>query len=581
MSENRLPRPLRAALLCLLASLLGACGGPEAPPTPPVAAHEALAAHSAEFERGVVQVTDGVHVAIGFGLANSILIEGDDGVVVVDTMESIEAGREVREAFRAITPKPVRAIVYTHNHTDHVFGSPAFADAGEPPPTVFAHETTEYYIDRIVNVIRPAIYQRSMRMFGNHLPEDVVLNAGIGPFLATGHGGGTLGLLRPTRTFADRLEVRVAGVELVLVHAPGETNDQLFVWLPGKRVLLPGDNFYRAFPNLYTIRGTLYRDVLQWVASLDAMRARRPAFLVPSHTRPLAGEERIAGALTDYRDAIQYVHDQTIRGINQGRTPDELAGSIALPPHLAESPFLQPFYGTVEWSVRAIFDGYLGWFDGRAAHLSPLEPAERARRLADLAREGRPLPEAARAALDAGDLRWAAELADAWTVLEPDSREARLGLAAALRGLGEQHPSANGRHYYLTQALEAEGSVEVAQPDPSTFPRELVQSFPIAGILRAMAVQLDPVRSAEVDTIVGFRFPDVDEAWTMHVRRGVAEIQPVFPERPDVAVTVESGVWKDLLTGRRNPALTLASSDVQVEGGTLDLVAFLRLFSQD
>jgi alkyl sulfatase BDS1-like metallo-beta-lactamase superfamily hydrolase len=510
-------------LLCLAGAALAlACSDAPPPPAPPVSSPEDLAAHSAEFERGVVEVTDGVHVAIGFGLANSILIEGDDGVIVVDTMESIEAGREVREAFREITPDPVRAIVFTHNHTDHVFGSPAFADPGEPPPAVFAHETTEYYIDRIVNVIRPAIYQRSMRMFGNYLPEEYVLNAGIGPFLATGHGGGTLGLLRPTDTFSDRLEVEVAGVRMVLVHAPGETNDQLFVWLPDKRVLLPGDNFYRSFPNLYTIRG-----------------------------------------------------------INRGLTPDELAAAIALPPHLATSPFLQPFYGTVEWSVRAIFDGYLGWFDGRAAHLSPLAPTEKAERMAALAQEGRSLPEAAKAALAAGDLRWAAELADSWTVLEPESEEARLALAGALRGLGGRHPSANGRHYYLTQALEAEGAVEVAQPDPTTFPQELVYSFPISGILRSMSVQLDPHESADVDTVVGFRFPDVDEAYTMHVRRGVAEVQPVFPADPDLTVTVDSRVWKDLLTGRRNAALTLASSEVAVEGSTLDLVAFLRLFAPD
>ena len=350
------------------------------------------------------------------------------------------------------------------------------------------------------------------------------------------------------------------------------------MWLPEKRVLLPGDNFYRAFPNLYTIRGTLYRDVLQWVESLDRMRERRPEHLVPSHTRPLSGADAIHAALTDYRDAIQFVHDQTIRGINRGLTPDEIAGSLELPEHLRQSPFLQPFYGTVEWSSRSVFTGYLGWFDGNAAHLAPLSRSEQAARMAALASGGSTLLDAARAALDADDARWAAQLADHAVALDPQDAEARAVLASALRRLGETHPSANGRHYYLTQALEAAGDLAVEDPDPSQFPVELIHGFPLSGILRAMSVNLDPEKSADVDTVVGFRFPDVGESWTVHVRRGVAEIQPRFPDEPDVSVTVNSTVWKELLAGLRNPALTLASDDIEVEGGRLALVSFLALF---
>ena len=152
-----------------------------------------------------------------------------------------------------------------------------------------------------------------------------------------------------------------------------------------KKLLLPGDNVYKAFPNLYTIRGTLDRDVLEWARSIDRMRALRPDHLAPSHTRPVSGAERIQGILTAYRDAIQYVHDQTIRGMNQGLTPDELVDRIELPPHLKSHPYLQEYYGTVEWSVRAVFSGYLGWFDGDTAPLSPASPHERAERMAELA----------------------------------------------------------------------------------------------------------------------------------------------------------------------------------------------------
>lgn len=545
----------------------------------PQAAYDApaaLAEHSQEFEPELIQVTERVHVAVGYGLANSILIEGDDGVIVVDTLESVEAAERVKELFDGVTTKPVRAIVYTHNHADHIFGARAFVSAGGIP--VYAHESTNRYIDRIANVIRPVIYRRSMRMFGNLLPAEAVLNAGIGPFLATGHGGGTPGLIRPDRTFADRLELAIAGVRLELVHAPGETPDQLFVWLPEERVLLPGDNFYRSFPNLYTIRGTLYRDVLDWVASLDAMRERRPLHLVPSHTRPLHGEEVVLAALTDYRDAIQYVHDQTVRGMNRGLGPDELVASVELPPHLAASPYLQEFYGTVEWSVRSIFAGYLGWFDGNAAHLSPRPRRAQAERMAELAGGPGALRERAGRALAEGQLQWAAELADHLVTLDPGDREARRLGATALRGLGEAHRSANGRHYYLTQALEMTGELQIEGDGRGSASAELLHSLPLRGFFSAMSVSLDPEASRDVDRVVGFRFPDAGEDWTVHVRRGVAEIRPGLPEKPEILVTLAATVWKEMLAGLRSPALTLASGEIRVEGGRLDLIGFLRLF---
>jgi alkyl sulfatase BDS1-like metallo-beta-lactamase superfamily hydrolase len=569
------------AMLVVAITGLAACGGPEPAPAPlDVGSNAGLAAHTAEFERRIYDVTDGVHVAVGYGLANSILIEGTDGVIIVDTLESVEAAERVKADFDKITTKPVKAIIYTHNHADHIFGARAFVSGDVPP--IYAHDTTTYYIDRVVSVLRPAIYRRSMRMFGNYLPEGGVLNAGIGPALHAGHGGGTPGLIRPTRTFADEHEMEVAGVKIRLVHAPGETNDQLFVWLPDERVLMPGDNFYKSFPNLYTIRGTPYRDVLGWVASLDTMRAYTPAHLVPSHTRPISGEERIRVALTDYRDAIQFVHDQTVRGINKGLGPDELVTFVRLPPHLAKSPYLQEYYGTVEWSVRSIFTGYLGWYGGDATNLSPLNPDERARRLAELAGGNGALEAAARNALAAGDYQWAAELADGLVRVAGDSSAGRaLQLKAeALTRLGERHRSANGRHYYLTQALELTDVVEITGQDLDQVPLEQIASAPLGGIMNAMAVHLVAEKSLETDRIVGFRFPDVGEAYTIHVRRGIADVQPVFPADPEIAVTVDSTVWKEILVGRRNPVVAFASGEVEIEGSTLDLVNFLRLFER-
>jgi alkyl sulfatase BDS1-like metallo-beta-lactamase superfamily hydrolase len=535
---------------------------------------------TAEFEKAVIEVTDGVHQAVGFGLANSILVEGDDCVFIVDVMASVETARAVKAEFDKITDKPIRALVYTHNHADHVFGGRGFVPEGDVD--VYAHETTESYIDRVVSIIRPIISTRSERMFGNQLPAegpDAFVNAGIGRFLEIGRGGDTLGLIRPNRSFADQLDIELCGVQVRLVHAPGETNDQLFVWLPEKRLLMPGDNVYKAFPNLYTIRGTLYRDVLEWVKSIDRMRDLRPEHLAPSHTRPVSGADRIDEILTAYRDAIQYVHDQTIRGMNQGLTPDELVGSVRLPPHLRDHPYLQEFYGTVEWSVRSIFSGYLGWFSGDTATLSPASPGERARGFAELAGGEEALVAATQRALEREQYAWAAELASHLVRLDPGSEPAKRLEAAALRALGHRNPSPNGRNYYLTRALELEGEVAVeADREIGESVRSVLDSIPIGNFMAAMPTNLDPEKSADTDLVVGFRFPDAGESYSIHVRRGVAELRPDFPERADVAVTVDSGVWRDLVVGLRNPALVFASGDVDIDGSTLDLIGFLRLF---
>ncbi|RMF23553.1 MAG: MBL fold metallo-hydrolase [Deltaproteobacteria bacterium] len=532
-----------------------------------------LAEHSEEFRRRIEHVTDRVHVAIGYGLANSILLVGEDGVIVVDTLGTIEAAREVWNEFRKITDKPLRAIIYTHNHADHVFGARGFAPEADVP--VYAHKTTARYIDRVVSVVRPIIGVRSMRMFGTYLDDAARVNAGIGLRLGIDEHH-TVGVIRPTRVFEDELEDEVAGIRFRLVSAPGETNDQLFVWLPDDRVVLPGDNIYKTFPNLYTIRGTPYRDVSKWVESLDEIRALRPDYLVPSHTGPIAGAERIERTLRDYRDAIQYVHDQTIRGMNQGRTPDELAATIKLPPHLARSPYLAEFYGTVAWSVRSVFDGNLGWFDGNPTRLDPLAPLERAKRMAELAGGRDRLLAQAREAARQRDWRWVLELTDHLLQLDREDERAKKLRIAALEALGGQASNPNARHYYLTRAAELAGRIEIA-PRPAKPLPEMVHEFPLENFFRAMAVNLDPVASADLDQRVGFVFPDTGEAFTIHVRRGVAEIQDRLADDLDMKATVDSKVFKEMLAELRNPAWTIAH-DFDVEGGKLAFTKFMSLF---
>jgi len=529
-----------------------------------------------EFPRGVVEVTDGVHVAVGYGLANSVLLVGDGGVVIVDTMESAEAAAPVREEFRRISSAPVAAIVFTHNHADHIFGAGVLA--GDDKPEVFAHASFQRELDRIVTATSPITYQRGMRQFGTLIAEEERIHCGIGPKLVN-DATTTASMLLPTRTFSeDRLEVTVAGIRMVLLHLPGETPDQLAVWLPDKRVLISGDNYYHSFPNLYAIRGTPTRDVLTWVASLDAMRALSPAFLVPGHTLPVSGEAEIHTRLTDYRDAIQFVHDQTVRAMNDGRTPDEIVEIVKLPKALATRPWLAEFYGRVDWSVRGIFAGYLGWFGGDAADLSPQTKKARAEQMAALAGGSDKLRDQADAALAGGDARWALELAGHLSALGEFPDAASRVRASALRMLASAETSANGRNYYLTQAMEADARLVVNAPDPSRMPDALLDKIPIANFLRAMTVHLDAMKAEGKNLVVALRFPDIGEEWGMRLRNGVVELEPRLPAGADMTVTTDSATWKRIVTGKRNPTMAFASGDVQIDRNRLELVRFLFLF---
>lgn len=578
-------RPMSSRVFALsLACLLLACRqDPETNatslPRSSVDVQAALERLNEEFRREVVEVTDGVYQAVGFGIASSILVEGDACVIIVDVMGSMQSAQKVKAAFDEITTKPIGALIYTHNHADHVMGGLAFVPDGNVD--VYAHSTTNHYINRAVNVLRPILRKRSARMFGSHLPESGpggMENVGIGPFVETLDPEMTLGLIRPNQTFEDELDTEICGVKLHLAHAPGETNDQILVWLPDRRVLLPGDNIYKAFPNLYSIRGTAYRDVLAWSRSLDAMRALRPGHLVPGHTRAISGEDAIYETLTAYRDAIQFVHDQTVQGINRGLSPDELVEVVKLPAHLARHPYLQEYYGKVEWSVRAIFSGYLGWFDGDAVGLEPLSPKERAARVAALAGGAEGLQRAARQALDQDDYKWAAELATHWIRLDPSSTTAKQMKAHALRALAHLEVNANARNYYLTQALELEGKIEIQDDIRPENALSFVSTVPIERFIEAMPANLLYERSADTEIVVGFRFPDVDQSYGIDIRRGVAEFEERFPEDPDLTITVDSDVWRELVLGMRSPVTAFASGDVKFEGSALDLVEFLRLF---
>ena len=540
-------------------------------------AHPDLIEHTARLERRFYTLGEHAWSLVGNGLSNQTFVEGPEGIIAIDTGECVEEMRAALVELRRVTDKPVVACLYTHFH--YVNGTRALLEDGAATTLpIISHVGVPGNLRRFGGEVGPRYARGLVHQFGVVLPdsgEDGLVNVGLGlHFRSPDHAPYTPGYLPPTTTFEERLEVELAGLRVELTHAPSDADDSVTIWFP-ELGLAVNNLLWPALFNVFAIRGEEYRDPRILLTGLDHLRALGAQSLAGAHGAPLTSATEIDAALLDYRDAIQFLWDQTVRGANNGLNADEIATTVNLPGRFRRTHFTRQFYGLVEHHVRQIYAGLFGWFDEDDAHLFPLPPAERAARLI----EGFGGAEAVRAQVDtalaAADLRWALELAS-WLVRVGPANEADCGrLAAALRQIAQSTTSSNVRNWCVTRARTLEGQLDVARFRGHRIRVGEVLAAEPGTYVQVLRVMLDPERAAAVDTRVAWVFEDGVRAG-LHVRGGVAV--PFEEGEADVALHLSLATWAQIAGGKQSLTAAEESGLVRIEGDRQQLMLALQCF---
>jgi alkyl sulfatase BDS1-like metallo-beta-lactamase superfamily hydrolase len=497
----------------------------------PETAHAGLWQHSRLTSlQGLFEVTAGIYQVRGLDLANLTIVEGERGIIVIDTLTTAETAAAALEHYREHRGnRPVTGVVLTHPHADHFGGIAAVLAAADGDVPVLAPEGfLEHAVSENVYV-GPAMGRRSGFMYGSLLPvaPDGHIGCGLGPRLASG----TIGLAAPTDSITRTGQTRVVdGVEMEFQLTPGsEAPAEMNILFPGRRALCLAENAVHTLHNIVTLRGAEVRDARLWARYLtDAIDlfASRTDVAFATHHWPTWGAERIEAFLAGQRDVYAYLHDQTVRLINRGLTPKEIAEELVLPPALDAQPSTRGYYGSLSHNVKGIYQRYLGWYDANPAHLWELPPAEEGERWVRLLGGSAAALEHAEALLANGstaDLRFAATLLNHVVFAEPDQGEARALLAEVYTRLGHGAENATWRNIYLTGARELLDGPKV---QPRGGGRGLLAALSVSQLLDSLSIRVDGPRAWDLDLRIDWHLLDHDRTpeggwWHARLHNGV------------------------------------------------------------
>ena len=530
------------------------------------------------MEHGLHRVTDGIFQVRGHDLSVITFVRTSDGWIVIDPLISAETARSALELlFEHQGEAPVRAVIYTHSHIDHwggVLGVISEDDVADGvrviAPEGFLHAAVSENV-----LLSAAMPRRATYMYGNLLPRGPLgqVDAGLGKATS----GGSVGIIPPTEEISETPTVlMIDDIEIEFQITPGtEAPAEMNFYFPEWRALCMAENCARTLHNTYTPRGAEVRDAKAWAEYLDesiVMFADRTDVLFASHHWPAWGDDCL-DYLEKQRDIYRYLHDQTIRMANQGHTMLEIAEEMELPPALDGEWSNRGYYGTVSHDVKAIYQKYLGYFDGNPASLWPLPPEPAAAKFVEYMGGADAVLERARADFDAGNYRWVAQVVNHVVFAEPGHTGARELQADALEQLGYQSESAVWRNFFLSGAQELRYGVVTDAPPPSA--GSVVSNIGVANLLDAVGTRINGLRAAEAMLRMNIELHDSGEQFGLWLQHGVLHHRAHY-EVPDAQLTIRATRlgFIDLLLQRRPAPEIFEAGEAELDG---DAGALLEL----
>ncbi|MBD9676539.1 MBL fold metallo-hydrolase [Pseudomonas sp. PDM18] len=477
---------------------------------------------------GLFQVAEHIYQLRGMDVSNMTIVEGKDGLFVIDPLTYAETARAALELYYQHRPKkPIVGVAYSHSHLDHfggVRGVVDEADVKSGKVKIFAPSGfTEHAISENI-FAGTAMSRRAQYQFGSFLPrnERGQVDVGMGKAVPS---GGTFTLIEPTDLIKDHYETRtVGGIDIEFQLTPGtEAPAEMNFYFPQLRALCMSENSTQMMHNILTPRGALVRDAKAWSQYLDVSLERygdKTDVMFVSHNWPTWGGERVRTLLADQRDMYAFLNDRTLHLMNQGLTSTEIAQKMdKLPGALEQKWYTRGYYGSLSHNSRAVYQRYLGYYDGNPANLDPLTPEEAATHYVDALGGGAAVEKLMRAAMDKGDYRWAATLGNHLVFAQPQNQQAKSLQADALEQLGYQTENALWRNIYLTGAMELRHGVPTY--DSSATKVDLVKNMEPSQFFDFLAIRLDSDKAQGHDMVMNWVFEDLGQSYAVTLRNGV------------------------------------------------------------